>query len=300
MASVLATRRPCPASRPKGLARPPRTGPITLGGWGGALQARAAAAASGREGAKRGVVIMPGCLLGASVMKANLEALGHPTEVVPITAWALPPSLELQTTFFRRDILKRGAASLALFALLPPSILPYLAPQAARASNWSAPQFSESGGGIPFKSDDGEFKLEWPSGWQELQDVNPEISVKASYINPDEPGETFAIFVVDTDKGSMQEFGTPAAYGKFVASQAPNYACKKAGSHTSNGVLYYDLLMVAGGGTAGRFGSAVEVLSIGIRRGKEYTARGSATTFRYSKRSVKGALDAAVGSFEIL
>ena len=120
------------------------------------------------------------------------------------------------------------------------------------------------------------YVIEWPSGWCALSDLSSArtVGVDASFKNPADEASTLAVFVSDVPVGqrSVADQGSLDALARSRADSAPrqqNIGKRKRKTPLASGggdALTYDIETKVGGGTAGRFGAAVELVSIGRRR----------------------------------
>ncbi len=152
------------------------------------------------------------------------------------------------------------------------------------------------------------YALDWPSGWCALSDVASArvVGVDASFKNPLDEASTLAVFVSDAGPGvaSVADRGTLDAVAALRADSAPRQQCVgKRRRRTDVGdagrtAQTYDVETKVGGGTAGRFGSAVELVGITVYGGREYLVRATASAAAWPAE--KARLRRAVESFRIL
>ena len=99
----------------------------------------------------------------------------------------------------------------------------------------------------------------------------------------------------------MRDTGTFAEYAARLAGSAPGQSTELARERQdASGQLFYEVDTFVGGGTAGRFGSAIETLAQTVARGKYVQVRGTASAASWRKARTKAALRAAVASFALL
>ena len=152
------------------------------------------------------------------------------------------------------------------------------------------------------------YALDWPSGWCALSDVASArvVGVDASFKNPLDEASTLAVFVSDAGPGvaSVADRGTLDAVAALRADSAPRQQCVgKRRRRTDVGdagrtAQTYDVETKVGGGPAGRFGSAVELVGITVYGGREYLVRATASAAAWPAE--KARLRRAVESFRIL
>ena len=98
----------------------------------------------------------------------------------------------------------------------------------------------------------------------------------------------------------MRDTGTLAAFAARLAASAPGQRTERARERTdAAGQLFYEVDTLVGGGTAGRFGAAVETLGQAVARGKLVQVRGTASLSSWRKPLTKAALRAAVTTFSV-
>jgi hypothetical protein len=149
------------------------------------------------------------------------------------------------------------------------------------------------------------YVIEWPSGWCALSDLSSArtVGVDASFKNPADEASTLAVFVSDVPVGqrSVADQGSLDALARSRADSAPrqqNIGKRKRKTPLASGggdALTYDIETKVGGGTAGRFGAAVELVSITVVGGKEYLIRATASASSWPGE--KARLRRAVESF---
>jgi len=185
-------------------------------------------------------------------------------------------------------------------------------------------------GATRYTDEDGGFALLVPAGWTQLQ-LSPaarEVAgVFASFRDPAEASNTLGgrsarlglrltartdssalvalptVFITDAPPGcrSMRDTGTVAEYAARLAGSAPGQSTELARERTdASGQLFYEVDTFVGGGTAGRFGSAIETLAQTVTRGKFLQVRGTASAASWRRARTKAALRAALASFTLL
>ena len=110
------------------------------------------------------------------------------------------------------------------------------------------------------------------------------------------------MFISDAPAGSrsVRDTSTLAAFAARLASAAPGQRTERARERTdASGQLFFEVDTLVGGGTAGRFGAAVETLGQTVARGKVLQVRGTASLASWRKPLTKAALRAAVTSFAV-
>lgn len=151
------------------------------------------------------------------------------------------------------------------------------------------------------------YTIEWPSGWCRLSDVSSarSVGVDASFKNPRDEASTLAVFI--SDAGSRRSVADQGSLDKVAASRAEsaprqfNVGKRKRKTKVGEGgteALTYDVETKVGGGTAGRFGSAVELVGITVWGGKEYLIRATASASSWPEERAR--LRRCVESFRIL
>ena len=165
------------------------------------------------------------------------------------------------------------------------------------------------------------YTIEWPSGWCALSDLSSArvVGVDASFKNPYDEASTLAVFVSNAPPG-QRSVADQGSLDKVAASRAdsaprqftigkrkrktPVRSGSGSGSEGGAGgatavatALTYDVETKVGGGTAGRFGSAVELVGITVYGGKEYLVRATASASAWPEERER--LRRAVESFTI-
>jgi hypothetical protein len=111
-----------------------------------------------------------------------------------------------------------------------------------------------------------------------------------------------SVFVTDAPAGcrSVRDTGSLVALAARLAGSAPGQRTLSARERTdAAGQLFYEVDTLVGGGTAGRFGAAVETTGYAVARGKLLQVRGTASLSSWRQSRTKAALRAAVGSFTV-
>ena len=163
------------------------------------------------------------------------------------------------------------------------------------------------------------YAIDWPSGWCSLTDVKSArgVSVDASWKDPRDEASTLAIFITSgvAARDVRGKYGSIDANARVRAESAPNQMT--IGARTSSidappnrstgrrrRLETHDIETKVGGGTAGRFGSAIELVRIFIVPGEgdgenwEVLIRATASASAWPR--VKTRLRAAAASFRFL
>jgi len=157
------------------------------------------------------------------------------------------------------------------------------------------------------------YRLRWPSGWCALTDLASArtVGVDASFKDPLDEASTLAVFVTREvrERDTISRYGTLDDDAKRRAEAAPNQktvgkriarvSMPRGGGAGAGGRVVVDAHEIeteVGGGTAGRFGAAVELTRVWVSDGVEWCVR--ATASKSAWPSVRGALRRAVDSFE--
>jgi osmotically-inducible protein OsmY len=229
---------------------------------------------------------------------------------------------EAQTTRRRRrrDVLLTACATSVAFVVANASPAMATAPK-----GYDEPQTNASGWN-DFESDDAStsrraYAIEWPSGWCSLSDLASArtVGVDASFKDPNDEASTLAVFITKapTAAGAPQsvreKYGNLDVNAKRRADSAPNQfnvgkrnskvfmqTQTRASVSKNTEVEAQEIETKVGGGTAGRFGSAVELVKIFIDPddGTEYLIRATASAGAWP--NVKGQLRRAVASFRFV
>ena len=204
----------------------------------------------------------------------------------------------------RRDVLLTGA--LTALGAPPAGRAEVLTPK-----GYEPPAVDPSGWNMLTAGEDTlgcRYEMEWPSGWCALSDLSSAraVGVDASFKDPLDEASTLAVFVsrVGDEVRSQRDRGSLDTVAASRADSAPRQAnIGKRERRTRVGgagesVATYDIETKVGGGTAGRFGAAVELVGITVYGGKEYLVRATASGASWPAQ--KKALRRAVESFRIL
>lgn len=220
----------------------------------------------------------------------------------------------------RRDVLLTACATSAAFVVANASPAMAIAPKGydepqTNASGWNVFESAESGGSTRA------YAVEWPSGWCSLSDLASArtVGVDASFKDPNDEASTLAVFITKASSAGgaprtvRDKYGALDVNAKRRADSAPNqFNVGKRSSKVSmqtqtlasvrknTDVDAQEIETKVGGGTAGRFGSAVELVKIFIDPddGTEYLIRATASAGAWPK--VKGQLRRAVASFKFV
>ena len=177
---------------------------------------------------------------------------------------------------------------------------------AGASQGFDAPTFSNDGWNAFASTSESlsrrAYRVLWPSGWSALSDLASArlVGVDASWKNFQDEASTLAVFVTEARAGGR---GTLDEDARLRAESAPNQ--RTIGKRTTRvrvpgggDVEAHVIETEVGGGTAGRFGGAVELVEIFILDGREYLIR--ATASRSSWPRVKAQLRRCVDSFEFV
>jgi hypothetical protein len=193
-----------------------------------------------------------------------------------------------ETTALGRRRVTSGAALLAAFT---PAQLAIAAPLERRA--FTAPQ------------QDGGFSLDVPGGWEQLQ-LAPEardvVGVFASWRDPDEASNTLGVYITPVSEQwtDIRSAGTLQQRAAQLASAAPGQKTQAARERVdASGQRFYEIETLVGGGTAGRFGGAVEVLSETVYSGRRLQARATASLYSWRIPGTRDMLRSCVASFTV-
>lgn len=139
----------------------------------------------------------------------------------------------------------------------------------------------------------------FPAGWVVLKEPPVQYGVLFSSINPDEPGETVAVYAAPL--ATSGPVSSAAALGASLASVAANGELASAQDVTVDGRRYARVAVLVGGGTAGRFGAAVELRSATIYGDQVYFLRATATRSRWLDPAldIQRQLNEAIVSFRL-
>ena len=206
----------------------------------------------------------------------------------------------------RRDVLLTGAAAMTALGAPPGGRADVLTPP-----GYEPPAVDPSGWNVLTAGEDTlgcRYVLEWPSGWCALSDLScaRTVGVDASFKDPRDEASTLAVFVsrVGDEVRSQRDRGSLDTVAASRADSAPrqaNIGKRERRTRVGGGgetAWTYDVETKVGGGTAGRFGAAVELVGITVYGGKEYLVRATASGASWPAQ--KKVLRRAVESFRIL
>ena len=149
------------------------------------------------------------------------------------------------------------------------------------------------------------YSIEFPERFAALTDVSSArvVGVDCSFKDPRDEASTLAIFIntLPPDKRTLKDsYVSIDSKAKQMALSAKNQRTKRKEKYTKQGVgEIWEIETEVGGGTAGRFGAAVELISLFIVNEKvEVTVR--ATGSLSSWKTLKKELRECVRSFELL
>ena len=153
------------------------------------------------------------------------------------------------------------------------------------------------------------YAMDWPSGWCALEDLESarRVNVDASFKDPEDEASTLAVFVTRDvrEKSADARFGTLREDARRRAESAARQRTMDAriGKTISASGRALDAHVIeteVGGGTAGRFGAAVELVKAFVvgETGTEYVVRATASKAAWPR--VRGELRAMVESFEFV
>jgi len=181
---------------------------------------------------------------------------------------------------------------------------------------YDAPSFASNGGANRFEASPASgstspraYAIDWPRGWCALTDLQSAraVNVDASFKDPLDEASTLAVFVTrDVRERSVDErFGTLRDDARRRAESAARQRTigARAGetrSASGRALRAHVIETEVGGGTAGRFGSAVELVKVFVdaETCTEYLVRATASKAAWPK--VRNELRAAVESFEFV
>jgi hypothetical protein len=154
------------------------------------------------------------------------------------------------------------------------------------------------------------YRLRWPSGWCALRDLASArtVGVDASFKDPLDEASTLAVFVTRgvRERDVASRYGTLDEDARRRADAAPNQktigkrivrVSVPRGDGAGRVVVEaHEIETEVGGGTAGRFGAAVELIRVWVADGSEWCVRATASKSAWPR--VRGELRRAVDSFE--
>ncbi len=149
------------------------------------------------------------------------------------------------------------------------------------------------------------YSIEFPERFAALTDVSSArvVGVDCSFKDPRDEASTLAIFIntLPPDKRTLKDsYVSIDSKAKQMALSAKNQRTKRKEKYTKQGVgEIWEIETEVGGGTAGRFGAAVELISLFIVNEKvEVTVRATGSLSSWKK--LKKELRECVRSFELL
>ena len=152
---------------------------------------------------------------------------------------------------------------------------------------------------------DGGFSLLVPAGWEQLQ-LQPEarefVGVFASWRDPNEASNTLGVYITPVSEpwSDIRSSGSLKQRAAQLAAAAPGQKTQAARERVdASGQRFYEVETLVGGGTAGRFGAAVEVLGETIYAGKRLQARATASLYSWRMPGTRDALRACIASFAV-
>ena len=149
------------------------------------------------------------------------------------------------------------------------------------------------------------YSIEFPERFAALTDVSSArvVGVDCSFKDPRDEASTLAIFIntLPPDKRTLKDsYVSIDSKAKQMALSAKNQRTKRKEKYTKQGVgEIWEIETEVGGGTAGRFGAAVELISLFVVNEKvEVTVRATGSLSSWKK--LKKELRECVRSFELL
>ena len=153
------------------------------------------------------------------------------------------------------------------------------------------------------------YAMDWPSGWCALEDLESarRVNVDASFKDPEDEASTLAVFVTRDvrERSADARFGTLREDARRRAESAARQRTIDARigetiSASGRTLGAHVIETEVGGGTAGRFGAAVELVKAFVdgETGTEYVVRATASKAAWPR--VRGELRAMVESFEFV
>lgn len=112
------------------------------------------------------------------------------------------------------------------------------------------------------------------------------LGVRLSLKDVDDPSVTLAVFAVPaTAPDTASAFGGSArTFAASRAASAPRQTSLAHRTRKAGAVTVFEAETEVGGGTAGRFGSAVELVAVAVDRGTQYEVRATASAAAWPKR----------------
>ncbi|CAL6297125.1 unnamed protein product [Bathycoccus prasinos] len=149
------------------------------------------------------------------------------------------------------------------------------------------------------------YQIEFPERFAALTDVNSArvVGVDCSFKDPRDEASTLAIFIntLPSNQRTLKDaYDSLDTKAKQMALSAKNQRTKRKEKYTKQGIgEAWEIETEVGGGTAGRFGAAVELISLFVINEKvEVTVRATASLSSWKK--VRKELRECVRSFELV
>jgi len=149
------------------------------------------------------------------------------------------------------------------------------------------------------------YRIEFPERFAALTDVNSArvVGVDCSFKDPRDEASTLAIFIntLPSNQRTLKDaYDSLDTKAKQMALSAKNQRTKRKEKYTKQGIgEAWEIETEVGGGTAGRFGAAVELISLFVINEKvEVTVRATASLSSWKK--VRKELRECVRSFELV
>jgi hypothetical protein len=149
------------------------------------------------------------------------------------------------------------------------------------------------------------YRIEFPERFAALTDVNSArvVGVDCSFKDPRDEASTRAIFIntLPSNQRTLKDaYDSLDTKAKQMALSAKNQRTKRKEKYTKQGIgEAWEIETEVGGGTAGRFGAAVELISLFVINEKvEVTVRATASLSSWKK--VRKELRECVRSFELV
>ena len=151
---------------------------------------------------------------------------------------------------------------------------------------------------------DGGFSLQVPEKWVQLSlapAAREVVGVYASWRDPEEASNTMGVYITDAPPGCtrIQDTGSLKERAAQLAGAAPGQRTQAARQRTGSGRVYYEVETLVGGGTAGRFGAAVEIIGETVAGGKRMQARATASLYSWRRPGTRDMLRACIASFAV-
>jgi hypothetical protein len=149
------------------------------------------------------------------------------------------------------------------------------------------------------------YSIEFPERFAALTDVSSArvVGVDCSFKDPRDEASTLAIFIntLPSDQRTLKDaYVSLDTKAKQMALSAKNQRTIRKEKYTKSGIgETWEIETEVGGGTAGRFGAAVELISLFVINEKlEVTVRATASLSSWKK--VRKELRECVRSFELI